>query len=105
MSVNKTDYRLLTIITETVLESRLIDALEQCGAPGYTITDVRGKGDRGVRSAGWDQSGNIRVDVVCDEATANRALEHVRERFYENYAMIATLSPVEVLRPEKFSPR
>lgn len=105
MTVNKTDYRLLTIVTETVLESRLIEALEQCGVPGYTVMDVRGKGDRGVRSAGWDQSGNIRVDVICDEETANRALAHIRDRFYENYAMIATISAVEVLRPEKFAPR
>ena len=60
--------KLVTIVVEAALEQRLIKDLERLGANGYTITDARGKGSRGVRNAGWDRSGNIRVEVLCDEA-------------------------------------
>jgi len=50
----QTDRRkLITIITEAALEHNLVDDVERLGARGYTITDVRGKGSRGVRDAGW----------------------------------------------------
>lgn len=95
--------KLLTIVTETMLESQLKRDLEQLGARGYTITNARGKGHRGARSAEWDVEGNIRIEVVCDEATARRIATHLQEHYYDNYAMILLLSDVEVLRPEKFS--
>lgn len=94
--------KLLTVITESALESRLISDLEKLGAHGYTITDARGKGGRGVRNASWDASGNIRMEVICNEKTADAVANHLRERYYDNYAMILTVTDVEVLRPEKF---
>lgn len=94
--------KLLTIVTEAALEGVLVQRLEQLGAHGYTVTDARGKGHRGVRNAGWEASSNIRIEVVCDEKTADAIATHLRERFYENYAMILFLADVEVLRPEKF---
>jgi hypothetical protein len=94
--------KLVTIITETALERRLIEDLKRLGAHGYTISDARGEGSRGVRNAGWDASGNIRVEVVCDPATAARIADHLKARYYDYYAMILFLSDVGVLRPEKF---
>jgi nitrogen regulatory protein PII len=60
--------QLVTIITEAVLESELTRQLEQLGARGYTITEARGKGSRGIRDAGWDEVRNIRIEVICEEA-------------------------------------
>lgn len=94
--------KLLTIITEAALESLLTKELVGLGAHGYTITDARGKGDRGIRNAGWEASSNIRIEVVCDAATAERIAGHLREQYYVNYAMILYLTDVEVLRPQKF---
>lgn len=94
--------KLLTIITEAAVESRLTRELLTLGAHGYTIADARGTGDRGVRNAGWEASSNIRVEVVCDAATAERIADHLREHYYANFAMILYLSDVEVLRPQKF---
>lgn len=94
--------KLLTIITEAALENVLIQDVERLGAHGYTITDVRGKGHRGVRNARWEASANIRMDVVCDAATADAIMAHLREHYYNDYAMIVFSSDVGVLRPEKF---
>ena len=40
--------KLLTIVTEAALENTLAKTIERLGAHGYTITDARGKGGRGV---------------------------------------------------------
>lgn len=94
--------KLLTVITEAALEGRLTADIERLGAHGYTVSDARGKGHRGVRDSHWSQSANIRVEVVCDETTARAIAGHLRERYYDNFAMILWLGDVEVLRQEKF---
>ena len=94
--------KLLTIVTEAALEPELVREIERWGARGYTITDARGKGGRGIRSAGWDLSANIRIEVVCTADTAHAIAAALRGRYYDNYAMILFIGDVEVLRPEKF---
>ena len=94
--------KLLTIVTEAVLESDLAELLPKLGATGYTIVNARGRGSRGAREAGWSTNSNIRIEVICEPATADRIAEHLREHYYRNYAMVLYLSDVEVLRPEKF---
>ena len=94
--------RLLTIVTEAVLERELTTEFEALGVRGYTITDARGKGSRGTRQSDWSQGGNIRIEIVCEPAFAERIAARLRERFYDNYAMILFLQDVSVLRPDKF---
>lgn len=92
----------LTVICEAALEKKLVLDLQQLGAPGWTISDARGRGGRGVRSAGWDTEGNIRVEIICARDIAERIANHLQARYYANFAMVCYLSQVEVLRPEKF---
>ncbi len=94
--------RLVTIVTEAVIERELTQALEGLGVSGYTVTDARGKGHRGTRDAVWEHGASIRVEIVCDERVATAIVDHLAERYYENYAMILFVSDVAVLRPEKF---
>lgn len=101
-SMTRHTRKLLTIVTESALEGVLVQKLERLGAHGYTVTDARGKGHRGVRNAGWEASSNIRIEVVCDDTTADAIATHLRDTYYEHYAMILFLADVEVLRPEKF---
>lgn len=93
---------LLTVICEAALEKKLVADLEALGAPGWTISDARGRGGRGVRSAGWDTEGNLRLEVICSRELAMRIAEHLQQRYYANYAMVCYLSEVQVLRPDKF---
>ncbi|SDJ88466.1 hypothetical protein SAMN05216282_101172 [Cryobacterium psychrotolerans] len=93
---------LLTIVTEAALEGTLVRDLDRLHAHGYTITDARGKGNRGVRDAGWEASANIRVEVVCDAETAEAIAASLQEQYYDDYAMILFMSDITVLRPQKF---
>lgn len=94
--------RLVTIVTEAVLEKQMIEELTTLGASGYTITDARGKGHRGVRNTGWEHGANIRIEVICDDPLARAIADCMKERYYKNYAMLLFISDVEVLRPDKF---
>lgn len=94
--------KLLTIITEASLEDLLVQEIESLGARGYTITDARGKGGRGKRDASWGPQANIRIEVLCDAATAQAISLRLRERYYDDYSMVTFVGDVEVLRPEKF---
>jgi hypothetical protein len=94
--------KLLTIVTEAALEHELTGEIIRLGGSGYTVSDARGKGGRGVRNASWTPSANIRIEVVCNDATADAIATMLRGRYYDNYAMILFVSEVAVLRPEKF---
>ncbi|MES2820217.1 MAG: transcriptional regulator [Pseudomonadota bacterium] len=93
---------LLTVICEAALEKKLLADLESLGAPGWTLSDARGRGSRGVRSAGWDTEGNIRLEVICSREIAERIAQHLQAKYYANFAMVCYLAEVQVLRPEKF---
>lgn len=93
---------LLTVICEAALEKKLVTDLQTLGAPGWTISDARGRGGRGVRSAGWETEGNIRLEIICARDVAERIAEHLQAHYYANFAMVCYLAQVEVLRPEKF---
>ena len=94
--------KLLTVITESQLERDLIKEIEALGVAGYTITDARGRGDKGVRASHWGHSSNIRVEIVCDTPLAERVLARLREKYYAHYAIVMWVQDVEVLRPDKF---
>lgn len=94
--------KLVTVITESSLERDLVREIESLGVAGYTVSDARGRGDKGVRASHWGHSSNIRVEIVCDTPLAERVLERLRERYYEHYAIVMWVQDVEVLRPDKF---
>jgi nitrogen regulatory protein PII len=94
--------KLITIVTEAVIEHSLLKDLEAFGAHGYTVTDARGKGSRGARSSEWEASNNVRIEIVCQPPVADAIVEHLTQRYYADYAMIVFVSDVSVCRPEKF---
>ena len=94
--------KLLTVITEANLERDLVREIEAEGVGGYTISDVRGRGDKGVRASHWGHSSNIRLEVICDTPLAERLVERLRDKYYPNFAIVMWVQDVEVLRPDKF---
>lgn len=47
---------LITVITETAIEDALLRDLDKLGVRGYTVSDARGRGSRGVRDAAWEEA-------------------------------------------------
>jgi nitrogen regulatory protein PII len=93
---------LVTIVTESVLEKKLADDLVRLGAHGYTVVEASGAGERGIRGADWEQTRNIRAEVVRDATVARSIVDHLRTTYLDRYAMIVYTTDVQVLRSEKF---
>lgn len=93
---------LLTVITEAVIEKKLLQDLKQLGVAGYTVLDARGEGRRGVRDAARGEAANIQIEVICSRALAETVLLNFQARYYDNYAMVSFLQDIEIIRPDKF---
>jgi hypothetical protein len=78
---------LLTVVAESVLEKQLVADLAKLGVTGFTVTDARGGGHHGRRDSGWDHTGNIRIEVLCDPGLAERLARHFEESYAGNFAM------------------
>lgn len=93
--------KLVTIVAEPVLEEQLVELLHRLGARGHTVTDSRGAGSRGMRASD-PPGGGVRIEAVVSAAVADRILGHVAEQYFPNYAVIAFLTTVEVVRGDKY---
>lgn len=92
----------VTIIAEAVLEERLLHDLRELGARGYTITEARGEGTRGVRASEWEGK-SVKIETLVSPEVADRLLERLAERYFEHYAVVGYLETVEVVRGSRFS--
>lgn len=96
-----TRLKLITIVAETVLRDRITRRLLEWGATGFTVVDSSGRGSRGIRTGDVPGEG-VRIDAVVDSDTADRILSGVEERYFENYAVIAWMTDVQVVRGHKY---
>jgi nitrogen regulatory protein P-II 2 len=96
-----TKLKLVTIITEAILEERLLRALKQLGARGYTVGEARGEGTRGLMGIDWEGQ-NIRVETLVGPETAERIFDYVARHYFADYALIIYSVDAEVLRSDKY---
>jgi nitrogen regulatory protein P-II 2 len=94
--------KLLTIITEGVIERPLIDDCRRLGAQGHTVMDVRGGGVHGRREGAWEADRSIELQLVCTEEVAERIAAHVLAQYAPHYAMALYLADVQVFRAAKY---
>jgi nitrogen regulatory protein PII len=95
--------KLVTIVCEAALE-RLIarDLIDEIGAKGYSVADVRGRGARGEQDARWAPSSNVRFEVLCEAERAQRVIDTLFAKYSKNYGMVAWMVDVEVSRGFNF---
>jgi len=91
----------ITIIAENLLKDQVVQLIKQNGATGYTLTMVEGEGTRGVRASEWEGR-NVRIETIVAPEVADAILSGLNEKLFEDYAVIAWLTEVNVLRGEKF---
>jgi nitrogen regulatory protein P-II 2 len=100
-SMALTTLKLVTIIAEAVLEDRLLEDLRRLGATGYTLTEVRGEGSRGIRATEFEGR-NLRIEILVAAPMADRVLEHLADEYFPLYAVVAFAANVQVVRGEKY---
>ena len=87
---------LLTILSEAVLEDILIDEIMALGAKGYTISEARGRGTHGVRTGKWTAGGNIRIEVLGDNALCSKIVLRLQAEYERDYGLLMFTCPVEL---------
>lgn len=88
---------LVTIISEAVLQDRLIQMLTKLGVSGYTIIPAQGAGSHGRRMgdmAGYNT--NIEVKTIVTPETSDKLMEDLKPS-RSTHALIAFRQTVEGL--------
>lgn len=93
--------KLVTIVTERILEDRLLRKLLELGAKGYTLTQATGKGSRGVRASEWEGP-DTKIETLVSQEVAQNIVDHVAGSFFEHYAVIVYVQDAAVVRGEKY---
>jgi nitrogen regulatory protein PII len=92
----------VTIVAERLLREPITKLLRAEGATGHTMIAVEGEGSRGVHASDWEGR-NVQLETIVSPETADRILARIAEEYLENYAVIAYLCDVTVLRRGKFA--
>jgi nitrogen regulatory protein PII len=101
LSDHGTTLHLVTIIAEPVLEERITRELAQFGARGFSVTEGRGAGSRGIRASDFGGA-HVRIETVVSKPSAKAIMEHVASHYFAHYAVIAWVGEVQVVRGEKY---
>jgi nitrogen regulatory protein PII len=96
-----TSLKLVVIIAEAVLEDQLLLEIKKLGAKGYTVSQVRGEGSRGVRTNEWERE-NSKIETVVSPKVADEILTRLAEKYFSDYAVIVYVHDVGVSRGEKY---
>lgn len=91
----------VTIITESLLKEGIIEIIRTEGSTGFTITACEGEGSKGIHASDFEGR-NIQLDTIVPVDVGERILTKVSEKYMKNYALIAYMSDVEVVREDKF---
>ena len=94
--------KLLVIFAEAALEKRLVQDAKRFGAHGYTIWDVRGGSDRGMRSGSWDNDRTIEMKTICSPEVADALATHLLASYAQDFGLTLYFADVQVLRGERF---
>ena len=98
---NLTFFKLVTIICEPVLSTKLVETIRSLGATGFTISDVRGEGS-GTKSSGEVPNEKVKIEVIADSDLAKEMMDEIAKIYFANYSVIVYATEIKVIRQEKF---
>jgi len=95
--------KLLSIITISSMEERLVSMFKKYGVSGFTILRARGEGSSGYEAdiSGFDS--NILVKVIVSKERMEPILESIERKLKKGYHLTVYISDVQVIAPDKFS--
>ena len=92
----------LTIVAESVIQDRLIDALAACGARGWTVSMAEGHGPSGHGVSGIE-GGNVRIETLVSVDVAQSIWDMLERGFFPHYAVSAWAYDVRVARVARYT--
>jgi nitrogen regulatory protein P-II 2 len=99
-----TPLKMVVIVAEPVLESRLVSELRTLGATGCTILDGRGEGSRHAHATDLPGA-NVRIEAIVTPEVADAVMEFVAKHYFANFSFIAYVVDVAVARRVKYTER
>ena len=88
--------KLVTVVAEKVLKDQLVQKVLELGATGCSYHPTQGNGSRNARHDDMF-SENFQLKVVCPPDVAERILTYISHHYFEDYAIVAWVTDVEVL--------
>ncbi len=101
MSENLQSVTLLTIVAESLIESRLIEDLATCGVLGWTLTPARGAGPANRRLSEVE-GGNVKIEVLTSQEVADKVWDLLTSKYFPHYAVTAWQSSALVSRLDRY---
>ena len=100
--MNTSQLKMVVIVAEPVLESRLVTELRELGASGCTIVEGRGEGSRHAHATDLPGA-NVRIETIVRPDVADRIMEHVSAEYFAHWSFIAYVVDVSVARSAKYT--
>ena len=95
--------KLVTVVGESVIMEDIAEEGMKLGATGYTMTEVNGHGSRSARNvASTTGARTTKVEFVVPADVAVSILTHVSHQYFDDYAVIAWLADVQVVRGQQY---
>ncbi|MGI9197094.1 MAG: P-II family nitrogen regulator [Candidatus Nanopelagicales bacterium] len=92
----------VTIVAESLVQDRLLQALTACGARGWTVTMADGHGPSAHGVSGIE-GGNARIETLVSGEVATRIWTMLEADFFPHYAVTAWAYDVSVARVARYS--
>ncbi len=99
--MNSINFKLVTVICEPVLNSRILELSQELGATGFTITEVKGQGNS-EKNSGEIPDSKLKIEIVLEPEVAAKLMKSLADSYFKNYSVITYASDISILRPEKF---
>ncbi len=97
------DVKLLTIICEVYIHRKVLDIIEKHKVRGYTVSDVGGKGESGMRGTGLPGESNVKIETIVKNEKAEKIIEELTLTILPDHVIIIYMLDTKVVRAEKFS--
>lgn len=92
----------VTIIAESIIETKLITNCLKLGAKGWSAVDVRGGGADGNIKAQLDAGAKSRIEFIVQPAVAEKIINYLANDILPSFAIVVTVENVQVMRPQIF---
>jgi nitrogen regulatory protein PII len=97
------EMKLLTAICEIYATKKVIDIFERHKVRGYTITEVSGNGEAGLRGVGLPEEKNMKIETIVRNETAEKIIEEITLTLLQDHIIIIYLTDTKIIRTEKFT--